>query len=162
LSPPRHPERSQRFPRHVIERSVAESKGESSENRQGWDSGFKDKTVLTGLGKLKVKIPQVGNGEAFYTSALEKGICSKKALKAAISEMYLQGVSTRKSAKITEALCGSEISFSQVSKLTKTLDLEFEKRRNGEIGNEINGKREKSFINQLLIVISSGARNLQA
>ena len=46
---------------------------ERSENRQGWANGFKDKTVLTGLGKLKVKIPQVRNGEPFYPSALEKG-----------------------------------------------------------------------------------------
>ena len=38
--------------------------------------------------------------------------------------MYLNGVSTRKVTKITEYLCGFEISSSQVSKVTQELDLE--------------------------------------
>ena len=37
-------------------------------------------------------------------------------------EMYLEGVSTRKVTEITEALCGTAFSKSQVSRLTATLD----------------------------------------
>jgi transposase-like protein len=38
--------------------------------------------------------------------------------------MYVEGVSTRKVSAITEALCGLEVSKSQVSALTQKLDAE--------------------------------------
>lgn len=44
--------------------------------------------------------------------------------------MYVNGVSTRRVKRITEELCGLEISSSQVSKLSKVLDEELEKFRN--------------------------------
>jgi putative transposase len=40
----------------------------------------------------------------------------------ALSEMYVQGVSTRKVKAITEELCGHEFSASAVSQINKTLD----------------------------------------
>lgn len=40
----------------------------------------------------------------------------------ALAEIYVQGVSTRKVAKITEELCGFEISSTQVSRATAMLD----------------------------------------
>lgn len=43
---------------------------------------------------------------------------------AALIEMYVQGVSTRKVKAISEALCGHEVSASTVSELTKKLDEE--------------------------------------
>ncbi|NLF97541.1 MAG: hypothetical protein GX569_12435 [Candidatus Riflebacteria bacterium] len=75
------------------------------------------------MGELDLKIPQV-RGLAFYPGCLEKGQRSEKALKAAVAEMYLNGVSTRKVSQITEYLCGFDISSSQVSKVTQELDLE--------------------------------------
>ena len=53
---------------------------------------------------------------------LEKGIRSERALKVAIAEMYVQGVSTRKMASITEELIGSEVTSMQVSRAAKELD----------------------------------------
>jgi putative transposase len=41
-------------------------------------------------------------------------------------EMYVAGVSTRKVTAITEALCGLEVSKSQVSALTARLDAEID------------------------------------
>ena len=41
-------------------------------------------------------------------------------------EMYVQGVSTRKVAAITEELCGTSFSKSQVSALAGALDAELE------------------------------------
>ena len=52
---------------------------------------------------------------------------SEKALVAAMLEMYVQGVSTRKVKSITEELCGHEFSSSSVSRIVKTLDEELEK-----------------------------------
>jgi len=43
-------------------------------------------------------------------------------LRLALAEMYVQGVSTRKVAAITEQLCGTEVSSSQVSRATAQLD----------------------------------------
>jgi len=65
----------------------------------------------------------------FQTELFEKYQRSEKALVLAIAEMYVQGVSTRKVKKITEELCGLEISKSQVSALAKGLDTEITKWR---------------------------------
>ena len=43
-----------------------------------------------------------------------------------LAEMYVQGDSTRKVASITERLCGTQISASQVSRACKQLDEELE------------------------------------
>jgi transposase-like protein len=48
--------------------------------------------------------------------------------------MYVQGVSTRKVAKITAELCGLEISSTQVSRAAKLLDEELETWRNRPLG----------------------------
>ena len=80
-----------------------------------------------------MKGPQA-RGLEFYPSCLEKGIRSERALKLAIAEMYVQGVSTRKVRKITEELCGMDISSTQVSNLAKLLDKELENFRNRPLG----------------------------
>jgi putative transposase len=108
---------------------------ERSEERQGYSNGYKPKTVNSRLGKLMLSVPQVRESEEeFYPSCLEKGLRSERALKAALAEMYVQGVSTRKVKEITEALCGYEVSSSQVSRITKELDEQFEQWRNRPLG----------------------------
>lgn len=94
---------------------------ERSEARRGQANGFKPKTVQTRVGELALDIPQVRDS-SFYPSSLEKGLRSERALKVALAEMYVQGVSTRKVAKITEQLCGCEVTSSQVSRAAKELD----------------------------------------
>jgi len=47
---------------------------------------------------------------------------SERALKLAIAQMYVQGVSTRKMASITEELIGTEVSSMQVSRAAAELD----------------------------------------
>jgi len=73
------------------------------------------------LGEITFDIPQVREG-GFYPEALEKGLRSERALRLALAEMYVQGVSTRKVAAITEQLCGTEISSTQVSRAAALLD----------------------------------------
>lgn len=101
------------------------------EERTGYANGFKPRSLNTSMGKLDLAIPQVRNSEEpFYTSLLEKGSRSERALKASIAEMYIQGVSTRRVTKILETMCGLSVTSSQVSNLTSELDDEFEKWRN--------------------------------
>jgi transposase-like protein len=106
---------------------------ERSEDRLGYANGYKDKTLNSRIGKIPVKIPQVRGEIDFYPSSLEKGIRSERALKLAIAEMYVQGVSVRKVSKIVEQLCGFEISSSQVSDAAKLLDEEIEVWRNRKL-----------------------------
>src|SRR5262245_20702073 len=104
-----------------------------SEGRVGYANGYKPRTIHTRLGPLTVEVPQT-RGVEFYPSALEKGIRSERALKLAVAEMYVQGVSTRKVAAITEQLCGLEVTSSQVSRAAAVLDDELEKWRGRPIG----------------------------
>lgn len=96
---------------------------ERTDGRVGYANGFKDKTLSLATGKVLLKIPQV-RGLEFYPSCIEKGIRSERALKLAIAEMYVRGVSTRRVSDIVEILCGTEVSSSQVSRLAKELDEE--------------------------------------
>lgn len=106
---------------------------ERTEERNGYANGFKPKTLHTRVGELTVAVPQVRDS-SFYPSALEKGSRSERSLKAAIAEMYLQGVSTRKVTAITKELCGLDITSTQVSRMTAELDPLFEEWRNRPLG----------------------------
>jgi transposase-like protein len=102
--------------------------------RQGYANGYKDKTFTTRLGPITFDVPQVRGDVAFYPSALQKGLRSEQALKLALAEMYVQGVSTRKVAAIVEELCGTTVSSTQVSACTKLLDTELQKWRDRPLG----------------------------
>jgi putative transposase len=106
---------------------------ERSEGRQGHANGFKPKTVQTRMGPITLAVPRA-RGIDFYPSALEKGVRSERALKLAVAEMYVQGVSTRKVAAITEQLCGTEISSAQVSRAAAALDAELKTWRDRPLG----------------------------
>jgi putative transposase len=103
-----------------------------TDERKSYANGFKDKTVNTRLGKLELHVPQTRDSE-FYPSALERGERSERALKLAVAEMYVQGVSTRKVARITAELCGLEVTSTQVSRAATLLDEELEVWRNRPI-----------------------------
>ena len=89
-----------------------------TEKRRGYANGYKPKTVFTRLGAVPLEVPQVRGGVEFYPSALERGVRSERALKLAIAEMYVQGVSTRKVTAVMQELCGLEVSSAQVSRAT--------------------------------------------
>jgi len=94
---------------------------ERSELRQGYANGFKSKRVRTRVGELDLAVPQTRASD-FYPSCLEKGLKSERALRLALAEAYVQGVSTRKMAKLTQELCGIEVSSSEVSRAAQALD----------------------------------------
>ena len=82
-----------------MEEAVGAEKGERTANRQG----------------------------RFRTEVFERYQRSEKALVGALTEMYVQGVSTRKVKAVTEELCGHEFSASTISRLTQNLDEELDK-----------------------------------
>jgi putative transposase len=106
---------------------------ERTPERQGHANGFKEKTEKTRLGPITFSVPQVREG-GFAPVSLENGLRSERALKVALAQMYVQGVSTRKVAAITEALCGLEVSASEVSRAAAELDGTLEGWRNRPLG----------------------------
>ena len=124
----------------LIERSnhIGAGPYERHADRDGHANGFKPKTLQTRVGKIEVSIPQVrGSTEPFYPSAFERGQRSEVALKIAVAEMYLQGVSTRRVTKVMGELCGFDVTSTEVSRATASLDEMFEAWRTRPIDDEI-------------------------
>ncbi|MFC1676177.1 IS256 family transposase [Planctomycetota bacterium] len=107
---------------------------ERTDRRRGYANGYKPKTVDTRIGKLMVDVPQVRGDVDFYPSALERGCRSERALKLAIAEMYVKGISTRRVTDVLEKMCGLQISSTQVSRVAKILDEQLSRWRNRPLG----------------------------
>jgi putative transposase len=104
-----------------MEAAVGAAKGERTDARLSYRSGYYSRALVTRVGKLELRVPQDRAGR-FSTEVFERYQRSEKALVSALSEMYVQGVSTRKVKAITEELCGHEFSASTVSAMVKRLD----------------------------------------
>lgn len=115
------------------DRHLRASPYERTGERQGYANGYKAKTLRSRMGELDLAVPQVREG-GFYPQALDKGLRSERALKLALAEMYVTGVSTRKVAKITQQLCGFDVSSTEVSRCAALLDDELETWRNRALG----------------------------
>src|SRR4030042_3333514 len=76
--------------------------------RRGYANGYRPKTVDTRIGKLSVDVPTVRGDVDFYPSALERGCRSERALKLAIAEMYVKGISTRRGTDVLARMCGPD------------------------------------------------------
>ncbi len=98
---------------------------ERAEGRAGYRNGYKPRTLGTRVGTLHLRVPQDRDG-TFSTELFARYQRSEQALVTTLMEMYLQGVSTRKVAAITEELCGTAFSRSQVSVLVGRLDPELQ------------------------------------
>jgi len=138
---------------------------ERREERRGHANGYKPKTVKTRVGELTFAIPQVREG-GFYPHALEKGMRSERALVLTLAEMYVQGVSTRKVAAVTEKLCGIQVSASQVSRAAQQLDDELQAWRNRPLGEVIylyldaryEKVRQAGIVQDAAILMASGVQ----
>jgi putative transposase len=109
-----------------MDEAVGAGKGERTQNRVGYRSGYYGRTLITRVGKLELRVPQDRQGR-FRTEIFERYQRSEKALVGALTEMYVQGVSTRKVKAVTEELCGHEFSASTISRLNQGLDEELKK-----------------------------------
>jgi putative transposase len=98
---------------------------ERTENRNGHRNGHKPRALRTRVGTLNLLVPQDREG-TFSTRLFARYQRNEKALVLALMEMYVEGVSTRKVAEVTEALCGTSFSKSLVSQLAGRLDSELE------------------------------------
>lgn len=123
----------------VLEGEMTEFLGaapsERTEGRQGYRAGYYGRNLVTRIGKLELRVPRDRHGE-FSTAVFERYQRSEKALVAALAEMYVQGVSTRKVKAITEELCGHQFSASTISSINKGLDESLAKFANRHLDDE--------------------------
>jgi len=101
--------------------ALGAEKGERTATRLGYRSGYYQRSLITRVGKMELRVPQDRHGR-FSTEIFECYQRSEKALVSSLVQMYIQGVSTRKVKKITEELCGHTFSASSISRLVKQLD----------------------------------------
>jgi putative transposase len=106
--------------------ALGAGKSERSTERLGCRSGYYPRKLITRVGTLELRVPQDRAGR-FSTEIFSRYQRSEKALVAALVEMYVQGVSTRKVKAISEELCGHEFSASTISELNTKLDAELER-----------------------------------
>ena len=106
---------------------------ERNNERLDYANGYKPKRVKTRIGQLDLPVPQTRDSD-FYPNCLEKGLRSERALNIALSEMYVNGVSTRKVSNIVEKMCGFEVSAQMVSNASKDLDASLTAWRNRSLG----------------------------
>ena len=102
------------------------AKYERTGERTGYRSGYYSRQLNTRVGTVELRVPQDRQGR-FSTELFERYQRSEKALVAALAEMYVQGVSTRKVKAITEELCGQSFSAATISRVVQTLDEELAK-----------------------------------
>lgn len=94
---------------------------ERTGERQGYRNGSYPHKLTTRVGAITLRVPRIRGGK-FSTELFARYQRSEQALVLALMEMVVNGVSTRKVAKVTEELCGTELSKSTVSDLCKQLD----------------------------------------
>jgi putative transposase len=101
--------------------ALGAEKGERTESRLGYRSGYYQRSLISRVGTLELRVPQDRTGR-FSTELFERYQRSEKALVGTLAEMYVQGVSTRKVKAVTEALCGHSFCASSISAINKKLD----------------------------------------
>jgi transposase-like protein len=98
---------------------------ERSDERKAYRNGHRVRKLYTRVGPLNLLVPQSRDGQ-FSTEMFRRYQRSEQAFVLALMEMYLNGVSTRKVASITEELCGASFAKSTVSQLCTELETRVE------------------------------------
>lgn len=93
-----------------------------TEGRRGHRNGVKPRTYKTRVGEIALEVPQVRGMDPYHPSFYGRYERSERAVFVACAEMYFQGVSTRKVAKVLEAMAGFELSATTVSRVAQQLD----------------------------------------
>ena len=116
----------QEFLENEMDEVLAAEKHERTDKRAGYRSGYYERSLITRVGRIELRVPQDRNG-LFSTEIFEKYQRSEKAFLGTLAQMYVQGVSTRKVKRVTEQLCGHSFSASSISRITAKLDEELKR-----------------------------------
>jgi putative transposase len=95
--------------------------GQKSPDRLVQRNDYRDREWETRAGTIELRIPKLRKG-SYFPSFLEPRRMAEKALTAVIQEAYIQGVSTRSVDDLVQAMGGTGVSKSQVSRLCEEID----------------------------------------
>lgn len=85
-------------------------------------NGYRERGLITSVGKIILRIPKVRVGSYFPDDMLTRYSRVDQAVIGAISEMVTNGVSTRKVQRVAEQMGITKMSASQVSRICSNLD----------------------------------------
>ena len=85
-------------------------------------NGYRERTLVTSVGAITMRIPKVRFGSYFPEDLIERYSRSDQAVIGAVSEMVANGVSTRKVERVAKRMGISRMSASQVSRICSSLD----------------------------------------
>ncbi len=112
---------SQRWMELEVEARPGAGYGEKHPARLVQRNGYRERDWQTRAGTVELKIPKLRQG-SYFPSFLEPRRMTEKALTAVIQEAYIQGISTRSVDDLVQAMGGTGISKSQVSRLCEEID----------------------------------------
>ena len=95
--------------------------GEKAPGRLAQRNGYRERDWQTRAGTVELAIPKLRQG-SYFPSFLEPRRMTEKALTAVIQEAYIQGISTRSVDDLVQAMGGTGVSKSQVSRLCEEID----------------------------------------
>lgn len=104
-----------------VDSKLGAGKGERTESRSGYRSGYRVRKWDTRMGTMYLLVPKLRNGGyiPFFLTARKR---SEAALIQVVREAYIHGVSTRKMEKLAQSLGIDHMSGSYVSELTHGLN----------------------------------------
>ena len=102
---------------------------ERTETRVDTRNGFYQRGLTTRIGRIQLEVPRHRHG-TFESQIFSNYTRSESALILSMTEMVVNGVSTRRVSKVVEQLCGKSFSRSSVSEMCKTLSVAVEEFRN--------------------------------
>jgi transposase-like protein len=127
----------------AIEQEVTEFLGRGryqrgDRDREGYRNGYEPKKLLTGQGSIELAVPQVRNTDQPYRSELLDAVADRTtAFDELIRRMYVRGLSQRDVADLFwEVFDERLVSKSTVSRISKSLQQEFDTWRNKDLSQD--------------------------
>jgi transposase-like protein len=117
------------------ERLCNAARYERTEARRDTRAGSYERKLHTRAGEVTLKVPKLRQ-QTFETAIIERYRRRESSVEEALIEMYLAGISVRRVEAVTEALWGTRVSPSTVSKLNQKIYAQIEAWRNRPIEGE--------------------------
>jgi putative transposase len=117
--------------KHAVAAEITEYLGRSryqrTEEFKGYRNGYQDTNLDTPLGPVKYKRPKVADAPDFKSRFHRAGMRRPEEFADAITDMFINGISTRKIKDSLRAVAGEKVrlSKSSVSRITKRMRVEF-------------------------------------